>query len=207
MQNQFIVIEGLEGSGKTTAIQAVIQFLNQINITNVVQTREPGGTPVAEKIRNLVKSVSDEVIVPTTELLLMYACRAQLVEHVIQPALARGEWVVSDRFAMSTYAYQGGGRGISESVIKAIHYAAIGDFAPDMTIYMDIDPVIGLERAMSRGELDRFEQQQVDFFIKTRKKYLELAKQDDTIFMVDASKDIATVHQSIQQVLVSYIQH
>ena len=193
---RFIVIEGLEGAGKTTAISTVRQWLENRGHL-VVQTREPGGTPLAEQIRTLVKSVQTEQVAPETELLLMYAARVQLLSQVIRPALLRGDWVLADRHDMSSRAYQGGGRMLDAQLIDSIRQAVLGQTTPDFTLYLDIDPVIGLERARVRGELDRIEQEQLAFFQRTRARYLEIAKSEPNITIIDASRTVAEVQQQI----------
>lgn len=194
---KFIVIEGLEGAGKSTAVAAVKSWLAKRGITDVVCTREPGGTPLAEKMRSLVKEVSDETLADNAELLLMYAARVQLVETIIKPALARGAYVIGDRHDLSSQAYQGGGRGICLEQIQQIKQAVLADFRPDLTLYMDIDPALGLSRASARGELDRIEQQALAFFERTRAKYQSLVAQDDNAVTIDASQSIEQVASAI----------
>jgi len=202
IKEKFIVIEGLEGAGKSTAVKVIKDYLNQNGQTEIVQCREPGGTPLGETIRDLVKSNSySEKIDPRTELLLMYASRIQLVENVIKPALNTGKAVVCDRFYYSTYAYQGGGRGIDLKIIDAVHEASLGDFKPDLTIYMDIEPEAGLKRAAVRGELDRFEQEKIDFFNKTRDMYLRLLNNSTEMKRVDASLSIEEVADQVRSIL------
>lgn len=201
MSSKFIVIEGLEGAGKSTAVSYVLDWLRQHGITQLETTREPGGTPLAEKMRAIVKEVHDEPLTIQAELLLMYAARVQLVENRIKPALKNGTWVVGDRHDLSSQAYQGGGRGIDAALINQIKQAVLGDFAPDLTLYLDIDPAIGLERARQRGELDRIEQEALAFFQRTRARYLELAKQDPTIYIIDAAQSPEQVQAAINTVL------
>ena len=166
MKAKFIVIEGLEGAGKSTAISSVLETLKQAGINDIAHTREPGGTPLAEKLRALVKEEhEDEPLQDMTELLLLYAARVQLVENVIKPALARGQWVVGDRHDLSSQAYQGGGRQIDSVIMQNLRDTTLGSFKPDFTLYMDIDPRVGLERARGRGELDRIEKMNIDFFL------------------------------------------
>ncbi|NHI00807.1 dTMP kinase [Oceanimonas sp. MB9] len=184
--SRFIVIEGLEGAGKSTVQRHVVSWLEARGHT-VMTTREPGGTPLAEKMRALVKEVHDEPLTMEAELLLMYAARVQLVKNRIQPALADGIWVVGDRHDLSSQAYQGGGRGIDAGLIAQIKQAVLGEFKPDLTLYLDIDPAQGLTRARSRGELDRIELENLDFFERTRARYLELAKADPNCALIDAS--------------------
>lgn len=196
-QAKFIVVEGLEGAGKSTAIAFVKQQLEQQNIQPVC-TREPGGTPLAERLRELVKQVQQgEVVAPQTELLLMYAARMQLICNVIKPALAAGQWVLADRHDMSSRAYQGGGRQLDEQFIDQLRNAVLGDLRPDLTLYLDIDPAIGLERARQRGELDRIEQEQLAFFQRTRHKYLQIARNEPNIAIIDASQPLTGVQQQL----------
>jgi dTMP kinase len=203
--SKFIVIEGLEGAGKSTAINHIKAVLSQHGVTNIVSTREPGGTPLAEAMRSLVKEPHpDEELTIQSELLLMYAARSQLVEHVIKPALAAGEWVVGDRHDLSSQAYQGGGRGLTDIMVP-IKEAVLGDFKPDLTIYLDIDPNIGLNRARARGELDRIEQNKIDFFERARTVYLNAAKFDDSVVQIDASQSIEQVANDIGQALSQFM--
>ena len=188
-QAKFIVIEGLEGAGKSTAINAVLETLKQAGIEQIKNTREPGGTVLAEQLRTLVKQDHEgEELQDMTELLLMYAARVQLVENVIKPALNSGTWVVGDRHDMSSQAYQGGGREISQHTMTALKQTTLGDFKPDLTIYLDLDPRIGLERARGRGELDRIEKMDMSFFDRTRARYLELAQCDSSVVVIMLSR-------------------
>ncbi|MDX2321170.1 MAG: dTMP kinase [Moritella sp.] len=206
MQAKFLVIEGLEGAGKSTAVSTVINWLAEQGITDVITTREPGGTKLAEKMRAIVKEVdNEEALTGSAELMLMYAARAQLVENIIKPALAKGQWVVGDRHDLSSIAYQGGGRGFDISVLNTLRQVAIGDFKPDMTLLLDIDPAIGLQRAKVRGELDRIELEQLSFFQRIGAKYQELAEADDTIYCVDAGQNIDNVQSQIRDVLTANV--
>ncbi|ENM5893428.1 dTMP kinase [Vibrio mimicus] len=202
MNAKFIVIEGLEGAGKSTAIQVVVETLHQHGIEQITRTREPGGTALAEKLRALVKEDHPgEVLQDITELLLVYAARVQLVENVIKPALADGVWVVGDRHDMSSQAYQGGGRQIAPSTMKNLKQTALGDFKPDLTLYLDIDPKLGLERARGRGELDRIEKMDISFFERARQRYLELAESDESVVLIDAAQSIEQVSKDIRTAL------
>ncbi len=203
MQNKFIVVEGLEGAGKSTAVNVIKEFLQEKFNQSAVCCREPGGTALGETIRSLVKDSSlDEKIDSRTELLLMYASRIQLVENVIKPALDNQRWVICDRFYYSTYAYQGGGRNIDIDIIDGIHNASLGDFKPSLTIYMDISPEQGLKRAAGRGELDRFELEKVEFFERTRSQYLRMADECSEFVRVDASLTQAEVAEEVKAVLM-----
>ncbi|TNJ14991.1 dTMP kinase [Aeromonas veronii] len=203
--SKFIVIEGLEGAGKSSAVRYVTDYLQRHGINRIECTREPGGTPLAERMRAIVKEVHDERLTIETELLLMYASRVQLVETRIKPALADGVWVVGDRHDLSSQAYQGGGRGIDAQLIGAIKQAVLGNFKPDLTLYLDIDPALGLQRARHRGELDRIELEQLSFFERTRTRYLELAAKDDSIVVIDAARTPEQVKTSIECALDHYL--
>ncbi len=206
MKTNFIVVEGLEGAGKSTAIKTVLDTLKQAGIENIVNTREPGGTPLAEKMRALVKEGHEgEELKDMTELLLLYAARVQLVENVIKPALANGQWVVGDRHDLSSQAYQGGGRQIDASLMKNLRDTTLGDFKPAFTLYMDIDPRIGLERARGRGELDRIEKMDISFFERTRERYLEIANADPSIVVINAEQSIEEVSRDIQDALNEWL--
>ncbi|EGU35462.1 dTMP kinase [Vibrio scophthalmi] len=207
-QAKFIVIEGLEGAGKSTAIQAVLATLQSAGIDSIQNTREPGGTQLAEKLRELVKQEHEgETLQDMTELLLMYAARVQLVENVIKPTLAAGTWVVGDRHDMSSQAYQGGGRQIARETMQSLRDTTLGAFKPDFTLYLDIDPRIGLERARGRGELDRIEKMDMSFFDRSRERYLEIANSDDSVVIINANQSMdevaADIHSALQQWLES----
>ncbi|MEH8159924.1 dTMP kinase [Aeromonas veronii] len=203
--SKFIVIEGLEGAGKSSAVRYVTAYLQRHAINRIECTREPGGTPLAERMRAIVKEVHDERLTIEAELLLMYASRVQLVETRIKPALADGVWVVGDRHDLSSQAYQGGGRGIDAQLIGAIKQAVLGNFKPDLTLYLDIDPALGLQRARHRGELDRIELEQLSFFERTRTRYLELAAKDDSIVVIDAAQTPEQVKVAIERALDHYL--
>ncbi|MDD1795701.1 dTMP kinase [Enterovibrio makurazakiensis] len=205
---KFIVVEGLEGAGKTTAIQNVIETLKATGVSDIETTREPGGTPLAEQMRALVKEGHpDEPLTDMAELLLLYAARIQLVDNVIKPALARGAYVVGDRHDMSSQAYQGGGRGFDKALMQNLRDTVLGDFRPHFTLYMDLDPAIGLARAKARGELDRIEKMKLDFFHRSRARYLELANADDSIVIIDASQSIESVTADIRTALQTWLNH
>lgn len=207
MRSSYLVIEGLEGAGKTTARDVVVETLQQMGISDLIFTREPGGTVLAEKLRSLVldiKSVGDETINDKAEVLMFYAARVQLVETVIKPALAKGQWVVGDRHDLSTQAYQGGGRGIDPHLLATLRDTVLGDFRPDLTLYLDVTPEVGLQRARARGELDRIEQESLNFFNRTRARYLELAAADPAIVTIDATRTLDEVTQSIRRAVIAW---
>ncbi|ODP97464.1 dTMP kinase [Salinivibrio sp. SS3] len=206
MKNHFIVVEGLEGAGKSTAINQIKQVLLDVGIKDVITTREPGGTPLAEQLRTLVKQGHpDEPLTDKAELLMLYAARVQLVENVIKPALAKGQWVVGDRHDMSSQAYQGGGRGMDTSLMQSLKETVLGEFAPSLTLYMDIDPEVGLARARGRGDLDRIEKMQLDFFERTRARYLALANDDPSMVVIDAGQSLDTVTAQIKTALKNWL--
>ncbi len=202
--SKFIVVEGLEGAGKTTALELIKSVLTQ-NTIEFVTTREPGGTPLAEKMREIVKSETSELLTPEAELLLMYASRIQLIENVIKPALNSGKWVLGDRHDMSSLAYQGGGRQLPQDLIMPIRNAVLKGFEPDLTILMDIDPEIGLARAAARGALDRIEREQIEFFQRTRAVYLALAEQKPNVLIIDASQSLVQVQNQISDKLTNWL--
>ena len=204
-KGKFIVVEGLEGAGKSSAIKVIEQALKEKNI-DFVKTREPGGTVLAERLREIVKSADhQETLTQETELLLMYASRSQLLANVIQPALSQGQWVIGDRHDLSSRAYQGGGRQFNNEVMDAIADVTLKGFKPDLTLYLDLDPQIGLARAQARGELDRIEVEKLDFFQRVRAKYLEYAKQDESIITIDAAQPMAKVHDDIYTAMTNYL--
>ncbi|MEC4724853.1 dTMP kinase [Shewanella sp. D64] len=201
VKSKFIVIEGLEGAGKSSAISLVRDFIEKYTGVVPVCTREPGGTPLAERIRDLVKIADDtDPLCDEAECLLFYAARAQLVANVIKPALSRGKWVLGDRHNLSSLAYQGGGRGLMP-LVESVSRATLGDFKPDLTIYLDIDPKLGLTRAANRGELDRIEVEEIHFFERARQTFLSYAQQDDSIEVIDAGQSMAEVHKDILALL------
>ncbi|KMJ45567.1 dTMP kinase [Xenorhabdus khoisanae] len=206
MNSKFIVIEGLEGAGKTTAIQTIVDTLKQYGISDLMFTREPGGTPLAEKLRQLIKQgVEGESLTDKAEVLMLYAARVQLVENIIKPALSKGTWVVGDRHDLSSQAYQGGGRGIDQNLMASLRKAVLGDFHPDLTIYLDLPPEVGLQRARERGELDRIEKESLDFFNRTRERYLELVTDNDNIRKVDATQPLEKVQDDIRHTLLNWL--
>lgn len=201
---KFVVVEGLEGAGKTTALNLIKQIFDERGI-DYICTREPGGTPLAEKMREIVKAETEETLTTEAELLLMYASRAQLIANVIQPALAQGIWVLGDRHDLSSLAYQGGGRQISDELILPIRNAVLQGFEPDLTLLMDLDPRIGLKRAAARGELDRIEKEQIDFFDRTRAVYLDKANDSEKIQVIDASLALEQVQSNLTSALSTWL--
>lgn len=201
MPGKFITIEGIEGVGKSTNIESIRTFLFDKQIKSIV-TREPGGTSLAESIRCLLLKVEDEDPVELCELLLIFASRAQHIKKVIEPALKQGVWVLCDRFTDATYAYQGGGRGLSSSLISELETLVQGTLRPDLTIILDLDVRTGLSRAKSRGALDRFEKEKLDFFERVRKAYLTIAANAaNRCVVIDADNEREAISKEIHDLL------
>ena len=204
-RGKFITIEGGEGVGKSTQIGALREWLSEQGL-EIVLTREPGGTPRAERIRAILLEQSQEPMPASCELLLMFAARATHVENVIRPALARGAWVVCDRFTDATYAYQGGGRGFDLEFIASLEQTVLGPLRPDLTLLLDAPVDVGTSRAQSRneasGRTDRFELEQSGFFQRVRAAYLERAQQEpDRIAIIEASGTRDEVAAAIRTVV------
>lgn len=197
----FITVEGIEGVGKSTAIRYISDYFKQKN-RDVILTREPGGTEIAEKIRQLVLDHSQEVLVPAAELMLFFAARAQHVAHLIQPSLAQGKIVLCDRFTDSSYAYQMAGRSISESYLTVLENLAHKNLQPNLTLLLDASPEIGLARAKKDKELDRIEVEKIEFFNAVRKAYLARAEQYSHRFrIINAEKTPEQVLVDIKTIL------
>lgn len=206
IKGKFITLEGGEGAGKSTQMAYVEQFLRQAG-KKVHITREPGGTDLGEAIRGLLLDHRQTAMGNDTELLLMFAARAQHIAELIQPALNNGEWVLCDRFTDATYAYQGGGRGIDMDRIATLEDWVQGSLRPDLTLLLDLPVDIGLSRAGERGELDRFEREKHDFFERVRQAYLDLASQHpDRYRIIDASLDIHQVNAQIDGALETVLE-
>lgn len=203
----FITIEGIEGVGKSTNLKFMEGILKDAGQT-VVITREPGGTVLAEKIRELLIDPTHPPCTPDTELLLMFASRAEHLAEKIRPALERGEWVLCDRFTDATYAYQGAGRGIDLSHIHALEDWLQEGLRPDLTVVLDADVELGMQRAGKRGDLDRFEQEQLEFFKRVRRAYLDIARREPRrVRVIDASQDLAKVQSALRALLQEQLQH
>lgn len=198
---EFITLEGIEGVGKSTAIQVVKRFLED-NGRNVVITREPGGTAIGEKIRDILLSTQNDAMSPLSELFLLLAARAQHLAEVVSPALASGNCVVCDRFFDATYAYQGAGRGLDMSIIKSATDLISPFFVPTLTLLLDAPVEVGFKRIKSRGKTDRFEEQNRDFFERIRESYLNRARLEPKRFcVIDASQSLVEVSDRIELVL------
>lgn len=204
MKGKFITVEGGEGAGKSTNLDFIHQYLLQAG-KKVVMTREPGGTPVGEKIRELLLDKQQTSLSDNAELLLMFAARAQHLEQVILPALQAGSWVLCDRFTDATYAYQGGGRGIDNARIATIENWVQGEIRPDLTVLLDLPIEEGLKRAGNRSEPDRFEQEKHEFFHRVRQAYLDLAKTNPERYrIVDASTSLVDVQKQISHIFDTF---
>jgi len=202
MVGKFISIEGVEGAGKSTQVSFIQDYLTSLGKI-VVVTREPGGTELSEKIRHLLLEPSSNSMANDTELLLMFASRAEHVSQVINPALHRGDWVLCDRFLDATYAYQGGGRGIQRQRIQQIADWTLRGLIPDLTLLFDLPVELGLERVLERKEgMDRFEQEKIEFFQKIRKSYLKSAEEEpNRIKILDASLSITKIQEQLTQLI------
>jgi dTMP kinase len=198
---KFITIEGTEGVGKSTNLAFITEQLQLAGI-DFITSREPGGTELAELIRELLISHHDESMCELTELLLIFAARAQHIDRVIAPALAQGKWVVCDRFTDATFAYQGGGRGLNQDIITQLQDLVQKTLRPDLTFILDLDPEIGLKRAKERAELDRFEIEKVEFFHKVREAYLERARLEPSrCALINADAPLSDVQNQIKHYL------
>ncbi len=202
----FITFEGGEGVGKSTALAYMARQLRSADIP-VEITREPGGTPLGEDIRRLLLTVRDMPIDPQAELLLMFAARAQHVRTKIDPVLAGGSWVLCDRFTDASYAYQAGGRGLPLQWVQQLEQLVQGDLHPDCTLLLDAPVTMAIERARGRGELDRFEQEESDFFERVRATYLRLARESSGRYrLVDAAQPLAHVHEQLHEIANDLVQ-
>ncbi|WP_395480024.1 dTMP kinase [Candidatus Curculioniphilus buchneri] len=206
MNGKFIVLEGLEGAGKTSSVIQIVKVLNQHGIYDILMTHEPGGTPLAETLRQLIKDEkSNESITNHAEVLLLYAARVQLVEQVIKPALARGTWIIGDRHDLSSQAYQGGGRGVDAHFLKMLRTTILGTFHPNLTFYLDIPPAVGLKRIYTHSKLDRIELESIEFFERVRARYQELAVENKRIITIDASRSLKVVNNEIRSILTLWL--
>lgn len=200
---RFLTLEGSEGAGKSSNLDIVVATLRDSGI-DVTTTREPGGTQVGESIRELLLAVRDEPLDDLTELLLMFAARAQHLTTKIRPMLSAGTWVVCDRFTDATYAYQGGGRGIDAASIALLEKLVHGDLQPDLTLYLDV-PVDVAFRRIAERDLDRIEREERAFFERVRTNYLERARREDRIHVIDASASLETVAAAVEQAIRQFV--
>lgn len=201
MSGKFITIEGTEGAGKSTNLSSIEKVLNDFDISYIV-TREPGGTAVGEELRSVLLKNESINISGQTELLLMFASRMQHINDVIKPALKLNKWVICDRFTDASYAYQGYGRQLNLSFISSLENLVHPDLQPDLTLILDVPVNIAMGRVHDRGNLDRFEQEDVAFFNRVRAGYKEIAKNNiDRCREIDASKDLAEVQAEVMQII------
>ncbi|PPD50380.1 MAG: dTMP kinase [Methylobacter sp.] len=201
IRGKFITLEGVEGVGKTTNLAFIKEHLEKYGIP-VVVTREPGGTLLAEKIRHLLLDANSETVTEQAELLMMFAARAQHIKHVIEPALAQGNWVLSDRFTDATYAYQGGGRNMKVSTIEWLEHFVQGHLRPDLTLLLDAPVEIGMARVRNRAVIDRFEAEKVSFFERARRGYLlQMELHPHRIKLIKANQPLVEVQRAITETL------
>ncbi|CAD83467.1 thymidylate kinase [Candidatus Blochmanniella floridana] len=194
MNNRFIVVEGLDGSGKTTIVHKIVKYFYNQKITNVITTHEPGGTEIAYILSELIKNKSkNEKLTDLSELLMLYAARSQLLENVIKPALFKGDWVIGDRCDLSSFAYQGAGRKLNSVLLNMLSQYVINDFFPKLIFYLDIPSELVLSRIKNRKVLDRIEQESLSFFNRVRSYYRKLAFLKENIIMIDASQPLEQV--------------
>ena len=201
MRGKFITLEGLDGAGKSTHLTHLVDRLRKQGKT-VVQTREPGGTALGEKLRTLLLA---EPMHLETEALLMFAARREHLAQVIVPALERGDWVVCDRFTDASFAYQGGGRGLAVSKLETLERWVQGDLDPDLTLLFDVETDIALGRVQQMNrELDRFEQEKKEFFDRVRSAYLDRARQNPArVRVIDGRRAIPEIHKELEEISIT----
>ena len=200
----FVTLEGGEGAGKSTSRDFIVSLLEEYNVP-FIQTREPGGTQIGEALRELLLSKDGTAPSVTTELLMVFAARAQHLHEVIEPALRDGKWVLCDRFTDATYAYQGYGRGFDLGEIEALETLVQRGRHPDFTLLFDIDPQLGMARARQRAELDRFEEEELAFFERVREGYLSRAEFDSRFRIIDASQSIDDVQDALREIFKPFL--
>ena len=203
-QGRFITLEGIEGVGKTTNIEFLRELLEQKGI-DVLITREPGGTPLAEEVRDVLLKARDESMDPITESLLIFAARTQHVSTVIQPALNEGRWVLCDRYTDATYAYQGGGRGVALETLERLAEFAQGSLWPDLTIYLDAPVDKALARIANR-QPDRFETEDSEFFARVRARYLAIEESEERVVLIDATQSIEEVRLRLVDAITDFLE-
>ena len=205
-QGKFITLEGIDGAGKSTQLAWIVELLQRAGLQTVL-TREPGGTALGERLRELLLDKSF-FMYPETEALLMFAARREHVGRVIVPALAQGQWVISDRFTDASFAYQGGGRGVDTGKLDILEHWMQGVLQPDLTLYFDVSVEVGQQRVSQGGVMDRFEQEQADFFQRVRAAYLARAEQfPDRIKLIDSSQSLAEVKTAVERTLQCLLNH
>lgn len=204
-RGRFITLEGVEGAGKSTQLAFVRETLERAGL-KVVVTREPGGTVLGEELRTLLLGHRDDDMCIDSELLLMFAARAEHLARVIRPALAEGRWVVSDRFTDATYAYQGGGRGVPDERIAVLERWVQQDLKPDLTLVFDVAVAVGLERAARRGDPDRFESEGAQFLERVRAHYRQIAEREpQRVRLIDSSRAPAAIQGELRGILGEWL--
>lgn len=203
-KGKLIVVDGLEGAGKSTIIKEIEHYLKP-HVPDILLTREPGGTMVGEAVRTLIKTISIEEMNFEAELLLLYAARIQLLAQVIYPALDAGRWVIADRFELSSFAYQGGGRGLARDKIQKLSNLFLEGFSPDLTFFLDISPDQGLGRVKTRGEMDRIEQESLEFFMRVRNAYHAEIHNMPNVVCIDASRSTEQVKSDVLERLEAWL--
>ena len=197
-KGKFITIDGVEGSGKSTQIDLICSYLQRKGI-DVVRTREPGGTDLGEKIRSLLLDVDNKEMHSDTELLLMFSSRNELIQNKIIPALNKGSWVVSDRFTDASFAYQGGGRMLDLNRISKLESWVLGEFQPNLTLFLDVSVDVGMQRVEARAAKDRIELEERAFFERVRSVFINRSKSyPERIKLIDASGSISEIHNNIK---------
>ena len=197
-KGKFITIDGVEGSGKSTQIDLICSYLQRKGI-DVVRTREPGGTDLGEKIRSLLLDVDNKEMHSDTELLLMFSSRNELIQNKIIPALNKGSWVVSDRFTDASFAYQGGGRMLDLNRISKLESWVLGEFQPNLTLFLDVSVDVGMQRVEARAAKDRIELEERAFFERVRSVFIDRSKSyPERIKLIDASGSISEIHNNIK---------
>jgi dTMP kinase len=201
----FITLEGIEGAGKSTAVDFIEDFLTKEG-HDVIKTREPGGTVIGEQIREILLKNENYTLTYDTELLLVFSARAQHIQEVILPALSSGKIILCDRFTDASYAYQGGGRGIDASRINLLEKWVQGDLRPNLTLLFDLDVSIGMQRTKKRSDADRFEREEINFFEKIRNTYLERAKNEPQRFrIINSASSLESVKEQIITILKDFL--
>ena len=204
-QGIFITLEGVEGAGKSTAVNFIEDFLTNEG-HDVIKTREPGGTVIGEQIREILLKNENQTLTYDTELLLVFSARAQHIQEVILPALSSGKIILCDRFTDASYAYQGGGRGIDASRINLLEKWVQGDLRPNLTLLFDLDVSIGMQRTKKRSDADRFEREKINFFEKIRNTYLERAKNEPQRFrIINSASSLENVKEQIVSILKDFL--
>jgi len=203
---KFITLEGIDGAGKSTQLAWIVELSQRAGLQTVV-TREPGGTALGEQLRALLLDKT-MTMHAETETLLMFAARREHLDKVIIPALSQGQWVISDRFADASFAYQGGGRGLNVDKLSILEHWVQGELQPDLTLYFDVPVEVGMQRVSQIKNVDRFEKEQADFFQRVRAAYLDRARQfPDRIKIIDSSQSLAEVKAAVEQTLKDVLNH